>query len=82
MAIKQTLTENGMDIPYATQTILFHDQTEETDGDRTRQREGWPAGAGKSPRPARLVPPPAQDEHAAPIQANGSGRNYAPGQGN
>jgi small conductance mechanosensitive channel len=29
--------------------VLFHDQTEETDGDRSRQREGWPAG-GDPPR--------------------------------
>lgn len=34
---------NGIDLPYPTQTILFHDQTEEADGDRARQREGWPA---------------------------------------
>ncbi len=73
MAIKQTLTDNGIDIPYATQTVLFHDQTEETDGDRARQREGWPAGAGTMPRPARLV--------AAPLETN-NGRNHAPERGN
>ncbi len=49
IAVKNALTENGIDLPYATQTILFHDQTEETDGDRARQREGWPAG--KNPPP-------------------------------
>ncbi len=43
-AIKDRLTENGIDMPFPTQQILFHDQTEETDGDRRRQREGWPAG--------------------------------------
>jgi len=26
---------------------LFHDQTEATDGDRARQREGWPARKGQ-----------------------------------
>lgn len=41
--IKNKLTANGIDLPFPTQQILFHDQTEETDGDRTRQREGWPA---------------------------------------
>ena len=51
--IKATLTENGIDLPYPTQQILFHDQTEETDGDRRRQREGWPAGRGAVPRAAR-----------------------------
>ena len=45
--IKQTLIECGIDLPYPTQQILFHDQTEETDGDRSRQREGWPAGTRK-----------------------------------
>ncbi|MBE9031368.1 mechanosensitive ion channel family protein [filamentous cyanobacterium LEGE 11480] len=39
-----TLVGHGIDLPFPTQQILFHDQTEETDGDRTRQREGWPAG--------------------------------------
>ncbi len=33
--------------------MLFHDQTEESDGDRTRQREGWPAGDAP-PRPRRF----------------------------
>ncbi|NEP16362.1 MAG: mechanosensitive ion channel family protein [Leptolyngbya sp. SIO4C1] len=37
------LVKAGIDLPFPTQQILFHDQTEETDGDRTRQREGWPA---------------------------------------
>lgn len=42
-AVKAELTRNGIDLPYPTQQILFHDQTEEADGDRGRQREGWPA---------------------------------------
>ncbi|WP_437640516.1 mechanosensitive ion channel family protein [Sorangium sp. So ce854] len=43
----------GDDIERAKPTtqVLFHDQTEETDGDRSRQREGWPAGEGPAPRP-------------------------------
>jgi small-conductance mechanosensitive channel len=47
-AIKDALTEAGIDLPYPTQQILWHDQTETADGDRSRQREGWPAGG--SPR--------------------------------
>lgn len=31
-AIKKKLTANGIDLPFPTQQILFHDQTEETDG--------------------------------------------------
>lgn len=53
-AVKQKLVENGIDLPYPTQQILFHDQTEETDGDRSRQREGWPAGNGSLPKPRRI----------------------------
>lgn len=45
LAIWQAAADNGIDLPFPTQQILFHDQTEESDGDRTRQREGWPAGA-------------------------------------
>ncbi len=48
--IKNKLTANGIDLPFPTQQILFHDQTEETDGDRAHQREGWPAGKGKVPQ--------------------------------
>ena len=47
-AVKNKLTANGIDMPFPTQQILFHDQTEETDGNRNRQREGWPA-YGKVP---------------------------------
>ena len=43
-AAKEALDANGIDMPYDTQVQLFHDQTEEVDGDRKRQREGWPAG--------------------------------------
>jgi hypothetical protein len=49
--VKQALTEAGIDLPYPTQQILVHDQTESTDGDRRRQREGWPAGDGEVPTP-------------------------------
>ncbi|GAB1540191.1 mechanosensitive ion channel family protein [Scytonema sp. NUACC21] len=53
-AIKNKLTANGIDLPFPTTQILFHDQTEETDGDRSRQREGWPAGRGEVPKPRRI----------------------------
>ena len=54
-AIKQKLyVENGIDLPYPTRQILFHDQTEETDGDRLRQREGWPPGNKEVPKPRSI----------------------------
>lgn len=52
--IKRKLLAQGIDLPFPTQQVLFHDQTEETDGDRLRQREGWPAGEGPIPEPRRM----------------------------
>ena len=63
-AIKQTLSENGIDLPFPTQQILFHDQTEETDGDRPAQREGWPAKKADNPRPLWVVKQQAREEKA------------------
>lgn len=54
-AIKRQLDEDAVDMPYPTQVVLFHDQTEATDGDRRAQREGWPAGENP-PAPARRDP--------------------------
>jgi len=48
--IKNKLVANGIDLPFQTQQILFHDQTEDRDGDRKRQREGWPAGQAEVPK--------------------------------
>jgi small conductance mechanosensitive channel len=52
--LKNALSEAGIDLPFPTQVVLFHDQTEETDGDRTQQREGWPAGE-KPPQPLTIA---------------------------
>ena len=46
LAVRRVAREYGIDLPYPTTVTLFHDQTEEVDGDRTRQREGWPADEG------------------------------------
>jgi small-conductance mechanosensitive channel len=51
--VKRALTDAGIDLPFPTRVVLLHDQTEETDGDRSRQREGWPAGE-KQPKPRHL----------------------------
>jgi small-conductance mechanosensitive channel len=51
LAIFHAAAEHGIDLPFPTTTVLFHDQTDAADGDRTRQREGWPAGT--SPPPPR-----------------------------
>lgn len=52
--IKEALDDSHVDMPYPTQVVLFHDQTEETDGDRTRQREGWPTGEDP-PEPKKIA---------------------------
>ena len=62
-AVKQALNDAGIDIAYPTRVVLFHDQTESTDGDRRRQREGWPAGeAPPQPRPMNHVVMERADE--------------------
>ncbi len=53
-AVYKKLDDNGIDMPYPTQVVLFHDQTEEDDGNRAKQREGWPAGKEASPKTARM----------------------------
>ncbi|MCR9161501.1 MAG: mechanosensitive ion channel family protein [Nannocystaceae bacterium] len=51
-AIKNALDDAGIDMPYETRVELLHDQTEDADGDRDAQREGWPAPKdGKKPKP-------------------------------
>ena len=52
-AVKQALSAAGIDLPFPTRVVLLHDQTEESDGDRARQREGWPQG-NNPPRPRHL----------------------------
>jgi small-conductance mechanosensitive channel len=62
-AVKTALDAAGIDMPFETVVTLWHDQTEETDGVRGRQREGWPQRPdGPPPRPARLVIGPDQSE--------------------
>jgi len=53
LAVKDALTVAGVDIPFPTRVVLLHDQTEATDGNRSRQREGWPAGSSP-PEPRHL----------------------------
>jgi small-conductance mechanosensitive channel len=53
--LNNQLVAAGIDLPFPTQQILFHDQTEATDGDRTRQREGWPAKQGNNPKPRNIA---------------------------
>jgi len=43
-AVRRAANEHGIDLPFPTQVVLFHDQTEESDGDRT--------GSGRAGRPA------------------------------
>lgn len=53
-SVYKALDANGIDMPYPTRVVLFHDQTEEVDGNRSKQREGWPAGNGEVPRTDRM----------------------------
>ena len=53
LALYKAAKEAAIDLPYPTTVMLFHDQSEATDGDRKAQREGWPAGANPPPRRGR-----------------------------
>ena len=66
MAVSGDLLAAGIDLPFPTQQVLFHDQTETTDGDRARQREGWPPPPGGAN--------PGQDRIVDAIRASGDGR--------
>lgn len=41
-SIKEAFDEKGIDMPFETQVNLFHNQTDQDDGARGKQREGWP----------------------------------------
>ncbi|WP_363351616.1 mechanosensitive ion channel family protein [Methylocystis echinoides] len=51
-AITPALTAAGIDMPFPTYQVLFHNQTETADGNRTLQREGWPPST-KNHSPSR-----------------------------
>jgi small-conductance mechanosensitive channel len=78
-AIRQRLTQEGIDLPFPTSLVLFHDQTEESDGDRTRQREGWPAG--RNPPKPRTVAGALERRGTGGEErpVHGDGRAEAPG---
>jgi len=51
LGVKKALDEASIDMPYDTYVHLHHDQTEENDGDRSAQREGWPVPKnGRAPK--------------------------------
>lgn len=54
IAVKKALNAAGIDMPYETQVHLWHDQTEEFDGVRSKQREGWPPKPGEDDPKARF----------------------------
>ena len=70
-AVKNQLTSHGIDLPFPTQQILFHDQTEDSDGDRARQREGWPAGNTDVPASRKVADAIRQMSGSTPRGAAG-----------
>ncbi|MBP0444394.1 mechanosensitive ion channel family protein [Roseomonas sp. SSH11] len=65
-SVKQALTDAGIDLPFPTSQVLWHDQTEEADGDRSRQREGWPAGRAGGTRPRWMILRQGKDTASTP----------------
>ena len=74
-AIKQRLSEHGIDLPFPTTQVLFHDQTEATDGDRRHQREGWPAGRGEVPSQRSIAGAIARRPGQASTDVRGDANN-------
>lgn len=56
VALYKAAKANNIDLPFPTQVLLFHDQTEANDGDRNAQREGWPGGDDPPPPASRTQP--------------------------
>lgn len=52
--VKEAILAAGIDLPFPTQQLLLHDQTEITDGNRAKQREGWPKGQSEAPQPLKI----------------------------
>jgi small-conductance mechanosensitive channel len=69
-AVKNALTEAGIDLPFPTSEVLWHDQTGDTEGNRARQREGWPAAGRRVPRPRWQAAPDTYSEGAQPQDAH------------
>lgn len=70
-AVKLALDADGVDMPYNTQVHLFHDQTEEVDGDRDAQREGWPS-AGETIKPRWKVEKEKEQEEKKSEEKQGT----------
>ncbi len=76
--VYKALDENAIDMPYPTNVVLFHDQTEVTDGNRSKQREGWPAGNVEVPKTDRMAEAIARRGQSASGQigqANATGKS-------
>ena len=77
--VKPALVQAGVDLPYPTTQVLFHDQTEATDGERARQREGWPSQGQDDPAPLRLQEREERKAQAVPSNGHDNPAPEAPG---
>ncbi|WP_456830405.1 mechanosensitive ion channel family protein [Deinococcus sp. UYEF24] len=73
--IKPALLAAGIDLPLPTQQVLFHDQTEVSDGDRNKQREGWPA---RAENPQSRQEQSRQERRATPAAGTAEGTGVTP----
>ena len=78
-AIKFALDDAGIDMPFETQVQLLHDQTDEFDGDRSAQREGWPASHDKKNRPRWKAQSASRNSQSASKNSqSGNGTSQSP----
>jgi hypothetical protein len=75
-AIKGVLDREGIDMPFPTQVVLLHDQTEETDGIRGKQPKAGPrARTGSSPALRGRTTDPAQERSISWARCRTSSRS-------
>ena len=65
LAVERAMNDVGIDMPFPTRVTLLHDQTEEVDGRRDRQREGWPKAGRDVPRSRAEAAREEDARHAA-----------------
>ena len=70
-AVQRQLNAHGIHRPFPTQRILFRERTEDRDGDRGRQREGWPAGRAYVPASRKVADAIAQISRFTPPGGDG-----------
>lgn len=69
--VTRQLTAAGIDLPFPTRPILFHDQTEDSDRGRAGHRKGWLAGRADVPASRKVADAVVQISQSTPGRMDG-----------